>query len=124
MLKIIQARLQQYVNCELPDAQVDFRKDRGTRDQITKARDFQKNKKQQQKKQTSISALMIMAEPFSGSQQIVENSSRNGNTRPSDLPLEKSVCRSRIIDRTGHGTTDWLQVGKSTSRLYIFTLLI
>ena len=50
MLKILQARLQQYVNCELPDVQADFRKGRGTRDQITnilwiieKAREFQKN---------------------------------------------------------------------------------
>ena len=49
MLKILQARLQQYVNCELPDAQVGFRKGRGTRDQIVnicwiieKAREFQK----------------------------------------------------------------------------------
>ena len=50
MLKIIQARLQQYMNCELPDVQADFRKGRGTRDQIAKirwiiekAREFQKN---------------------------------------------------------------------------------
>ena len=50
MLKILHARLQQYVNCELPDVQADFRKGRGTRDQITnilwiieKAREFQKN---------------------------------------------------------------------------------
>ena len=50
MLKILQARLQQYVNCKLPDVQADFRKGRGTRDQITnihwlieKAREFQKN---------------------------------------------------------------------------------
>ena len=49
MLKILQARLQQYVNCELPDVQAGFRKGRGTRDQITnicwimeKAREFQK----------------------------------------------------------------------------------
>ena len=50
MLKILQARLQQYVNCELPDVQVGFRKGRGTRDQIAnicwiikKRREFQKN---------------------------------------------------------------------------------
>ena len=50
MLKVLQARLQQYVNCELPDVQADFRKGRGTRDQIAnicwiieKAREFQKN---------------------------------------------------------------------------------
>ena len=50
MLKILQARLQQYVNCDLPDVQSGFRKDRGTRDQIDnifwiikKSREFQKN---------------------------------------------------------------------------------
>ena len=50
MLKILQARLQQYVNCDLPDVQARFRKGRGTRDQIAnicwiikKAREFQKN---------------------------------------------------------------------------------
>ena len=50
MLKILQARLQQYVNCELPDVQAGFRKGRGTRDQIAnirwimeKAREFQQN---------------------------------------------------------------------------------
>ena len=60
MLKILQARLQQYVNCELPDVQADFRKGRGTRDQtanicwiIKKAREFQKK--------TSISALLTMS---------------------------------------------------------------
>ena len=42
----------------------------------------------------------------------MENSERDGNTRPPDLPLEKSVCRSRAIVRTGHGTTDWFQIGK------------
>ena len=62
MLKILQARLQQYVNCELPDVQAGFRKGRGTRDQsanicwiIEKAREFQK---------TSISALLTMPKPL------------------------------------------------------------
>ena len=63
MLKILQARLQQYVNLELPDVQAGFRKGRGTRDQIAnihwimeKARDFQKK--------TSISALLTMPKPL------------------------------------------------------------
>ena len=62
MLKILQARLQQYLNCELPDVQAGFRKGRGTRDQIAnirwimeKARDFPK---------TSISALLTMPKPL------------------------------------------------------------
>ena len=64
MLKILQARLQQYVNNELPDVQAGFRKGRGTRDQIAnihwiieKAREFQKRK-------TSISALLTMPKPL------------------------------------------------------------
>ena len=63
MLKILQARLQQYVNGELPDVQAGFRKGRGTRDQIAnirwiieKAREFQKK--------TSISALLTMPKPL------------------------------------------------------------
>ena len=62
MLKILQARLQQYMNRELPDIQAGFRKGRGTRDQITnfrwiieKAREFQK---------TSISSLLTMPKPL------------------------------------------------------------
>ena len=47
-----------------------------------------------------------------GSQQTVENSERDGNTRPPELPLEKFVCRSGATVRTGHGTTDWSQIGK------------
>ena len=63
MLKILQARLQEYVDCELLDAQAAFRKGRGTRDQIAnihwimqKAREFQKK--------TSISALLTMPKPL------------------------------------------------------------
>ena len=42
----------------------------------------------------------------------MENSERDGNTRPPDLTLEKPVCRSEATVRTGHGTTHWLQIGK------------
>ena len=72
MLKIFQARLQQYVSCELPDVQAGFRKGRGTRDQIAnifwiteKARGFQKK---------STSASLTTLKPLCGSQQTVENS--------------------------------------------------
>ena len=41
----------------------------------------------------------------------VENFEKDGNTRPPDLPIEKSVCQEAIV-RTGHGTTDWFQIGK------------
>ena len=94
MHRILQARLQQYVNCERPDIQAGFRTGRGTRDQIAnirwiikKAREFQEN---------IYFCFIDYAKAFDcGSQQTVENSERDGNTRPPDLPLEKSVCRSR-----------------------------
>ena len=41
----------------------------------------------------------------------LKNSERDGHTRPPDLPLEKSVCRSGATVRTGHGTTDWFRIG-------------
>ena len=58
MLKILQARLQQYVNCELPDVQAGFRKGRGTRDQIVNIRWI--GGKQESSRKTSISALLTM----------------------------------------------------------------
>ena len=93
MFKILQARLQQYVNHEFPDVQVGFRKGRGTRDQIgnirwimEKAREFQKN---------IYFCFIDYAKAFDCmDHNKLENSSRDGNTRPPDLPLEKSVCRS------------------------------
>ena len=42
----------------------------------------------------------------------LENSERDENTRPRDLPPEKSVCSQEATVRTGHGTTDWFQIGK------------
>ena len=87
MLKILQARLQQYMNRELPEVQAGFRKHRGTRDQIAnirwicwimeKAREFQKN----------IYFCFV-------DHNKLENSERDGNTRPPELPLEKPVFRS------------------------------
>ena len=94
MLKILQARLQQYVSHELPDVQYGFRKGRRTRDQIAnihliikKAREFQKN---------IYFCFIDFSKAFDcvDSQQTVENSSRDGNTKAPDLPLEKPICRS------------------------------
>ena len=91
MLKILQTRLQQYVNCELPDVQAGFRKGRGTRDQIAwiieKARAFQKN---------IYFCFIYYANAFDCvDHNKQENSSSDGTTRPPYLPPEKSVCRSR-----------------------------
>ena len=90
MLKILQARFQQYVNSELPDVQARFRKGRGIREQtanicwiIEKAREFQKN----------IYCFIDYAKAFDCvDHNKLENSSRNGNTRPPYLPPIKSVC--------------------------------
>ena len=53
----------------------------------------------------------------------MENSSRDGNTRPPDLPLEKPACRSGS-NRTGHGTTDWFQIGKGVRHSCILSLCL
>ena len=53
------------------------------------------SKKQESSRKPSTTALLTIPKPLYGSQQTVENSSRDGNTRPLDLPPEKSVCRSR-----------------------------
>ena len=63
MLKILQARLQQYVNCELPDVQASFRKGRGTRDQIANIRWIIKKSKRVPEK-TSTSSLLTMPKPL------------------------------------------------------------
>ena len=77
MLKILQARLQQYVNHELPDVQAGFGKGRGTRDQIANIH----WKKQENSSKTSISALLTMPKPLTvGSQETVENSEREFQT--------------------------------------------
>ena len=120
MLKILQARLQQHVNCGLPVVQAGFRKGRGTRDQIAnihwiteKAREFQKN-------------IYFCFIDYAKAFDCVDHNKlwkilRDGNTRPPDLPLEKPICRSgsnwtwnnRLVPNRK----------RSTSRLYIVTLL-
>ena len=92
MLKILQARLQQYVNHELPDVQAGFRKGRGTRDQTANICWIIKKASS---RKTSTSALLTMPKPLTVWITTVENSERGGNTRPPDLPPEKSVCRLR-----------------------------
>ena len=96
MLKILQARRQQYVNCELPGVQAGFRKGRGTRDQIANICWIIKKKKKESSRKASTSALLTM--PKSLTVWITKNcgnSEKDGNTRPPDLPLQKPVCRSR-----------------------------
>ena len=88
-----------------------FRKGRGTRDQIAnirwiikKAREFQKN---------IYFCFIDYAKVFDCvDHNKLESSSRDGNTRPPDLPPEESVAGQEATVRTGHGTTDWFQTGK------------
>ena len=94
MLKILQARLQQYVNCELPDVQAGFREDRGTKDQIANIRWIIKRAREFQKNDLFLLYWLFQSLWLCGSQKTVENSERHGNTRSPDLPLEKPVCRS------------------------------
>ena len=96
MLKILEARLQQYVNQELPDIQAGFRKSRGIKSQIANISWIIKNPTEFQK---SIYFCFIdytkAFDCVEGFHNKLENSERDGNTRPPDLPPEKSVCRSR-----------------------------
>ena len=117
MLKILQARLQQYVDCEVPDVQTGFRKDRGTRDQITnicwimgKAREFQKN-------------IYFYFIDYAKAFDYVDHNTLWKILKEMGIPdhltclLRNLYAGQEATVRTGHGTTDW-------SRLYIVTLLI
>ena len=112
MLKILQARLQQYVNKELPDVQAEFRKGRGTRDQIAtirwiieKAREFQKN---------IYFCFIDYAKAFDS----VDHSKLWKILKEMEIPdpltclLRNLYAGQEATVRTGHGPTDWFQIGK------------
>ena len=112
MFKILQASLQQYINCELPDAQADFRKGRGTRDQIAnihwiikKAREFQKN---------FYFCIIDYAKAF----DCVDHKKLWKILRDMGIPdhltclLRNLYAGQETTVRTGHRTTDWFQIGK------------
>ena len=125
MLKILQSRLQQYVSCELPDVQAGFRKGRGTRDQIAntcwiieKAREFQKN-------------IYFCFNDYAKAFDCVNHNKLWKILKEIGIPdhltclLRNLYVGQEATVRTGHGTTDWFQIGKrSKSRLYVVTLLI
>ena len=81
MLKILQARLQQYLNHEIPGVQAGF--------------GYGSLKKQESSRKTSTSALLTTQKPLTMDHNKLENSERDGNTRPPYLPPENSVCRSK-----------------------------
>ena len=112
MLKILQARLQQNVNCELPDVQAGFRKGRGTRDHIAnmgwiikKTRAFQK---------TIYFCFIDNAKAF----DYVDHNILGKILKEMGIPdhltclLRNLYAGQEATVRTGHGTTDWLQIGK------------
>ena len=95
MLKILQARLQQYINWELPDVQDRFRKDRITRDWIANKRWIIENTREFQKNGCFWFIDYTKAFECVDHKKTVENSSRDGNTRTPYLPPEKYLCRSK-----------------------------
>ena len=112
MLKILQARLQQYVNRELPDVQAGFRKGKGTRDQIAtihriikKAREFQKN---------IYFCFIDYAKVF----DCVDHNKLWKSLKETGIPdhlthlLRNLYADQEATVRTGHATTDWFQIGK------------
>ena len=112
MLKILQATLQQYVNHELPDVQAGFRKERGTRDQITnirwimeKARVFQKN-------------IYFCFIDYAKAFDCVDHNKLWKILKEMGIPdlltclLWNLYASQEATIRTGHGTTDWFQIGK------------
>uniref|UniRef100_A0A8B9X4V4 Reverse transcriptase domain-containing protein n=1 Tax=Bos mutus grunniens TaxID=30521 RepID=A0A8B9X4V4_BOSMU len=112
MLKILQARLQQYVNCELPDVQAGFRKARGTRDQIAnirwimeKASEFQKN-------------IYFCFIDYAKAFDCMHHNKLWKILKEMGIP-DHLICLLRNLYagpeatvRTGHGTTEWFQIGK------------
>ena len=95
----LQARFQLHTNREIPDVQAGFRKGRGTRDNLPTS--IGSLKKQKSSRKASISALLTMPKPMTVwiTTNCVDHNKfqkilKDGNTRPPDFPLEKSICRS------------------------------
>ena len=110
MLKILHARLQQYMNCDLPDVQAGFRKGRGTRDPIAnicwiikKAREFQKN----------YFCFIDYAKAFDcvDHNKLWKILSEMGIPDHLTCLLRNLYAGQEATVRTGHGTTDWFQIG-------------
>ena len=119
MLKILQARLQKYMDRELPDVQAGFRKDRGTRDQIAnilwimeKAREFQKN-------------IYFCFIDYAKAFDCVDHNKLWKILKEMRIPdhltclLRNLYAGQEATVRNGHGTTDWFQIGKGARQGFI-----
>ena len=112
MLKILQARFQQYVNRELPDVQAGFRKGRGTRDQIANIRWI--NKKAREFQENIYFCFIDYAKAF----HCVDHNKLWKILKDMGIPdhltclLRNLYAGQEATVRTGHGTTDWFQKGK------------
>ena len=118
MLKILQAKLQQYVNYELQMFKLVLEKAEEPEIKLPTS-DGSWKKQEFQKKHLFLLYWLCQSLWLCGPQQTLENSERDGNTRPPDLPLEKFVCRSRSKSQNctwnNRLVPDW---ERSTSRLY------
>ena len=105
MLKILQARLQQYVNCEIPDVQAGFRR--------SNCQHLLDHRKSKSSRKTSISAFLTMPKPLTVWITINWKILKEMGI-PDHLicPLRNLYAGQEATVRTGHGTTDWLQIGK------------
>uniref|UniRef100_A0A8C6DVR0 Reverse transcriptase domain-containing protein n=1 Tax=Moschus moschiferus TaxID=68415 RepID=A0A8C6DVR0_MOSMO len=111
MLKILQARLQQYVNCELPDVQAGFRKGRGTRDQIANICWIMEKARVPEK---HLFCFIDYAKAFDcvDHNKLWKILQEMGITDHLTCLLRNLYAGQEATVRTGHGTTDWFQIGK------------
>ena len=120
MLKILQARLQQYVNCELSDIQAGVRKGRGTRGQIANICCFIKKAREFQKK-IYFSIDYAKAFDCSDHNKLWKILQETGIPDHLTCLLRNLYAGQEAIVRTGHGITDWFQIGKGVRQGYILS---
>ena len=112
MLKILQGRLQQYMNHELPDVQAGIRKGRGTRDQIAKIRWIIKKAREFQKNIYFCFIDYPKAFDYVDHNELWKILNKLGISDHLTCLLRNLHAGQEATVRTGHGTTDWFQVGK------------
>ena len=114
MIKILQARLQKYMNSKLPHVQAGFRKGRGTRDQLqTSAGSW---KKQENSRKTSISALLTMPKPLTLWITINCGKFWKNWEYQTTWPASWETYTQEATVKIEHGTTDWFQIGKGVCK--------